>query len=217
MAISIKKKIKTLFSLNYGIFKALLSQKYSGYLVDVGWFNSFLYKSAVDDDYQPIPWTTYPFIDFIKERLTKEMRVFEYGSGNSTFYYAQHVKEVTSVEHDPNWYKLILEKKPVNVVLILSELNNDKYCRVVQSKGDLYDLIIVDGEKRNKCMEYSISSLSARGVIILDDSERNEYKMGIDFLLQNKFRKLDFWGIAPTVLFKKCTTIFYKDGNCLRI
>lgn len=217
MAISLKKKIKTIFSLNYRIFKALLSQKYSGYLIDVGWFNSFSSNSAVDGDHQPIPWTTYPFFDFIKERLTKEMRVFEYGSGNSTLYFAKHVRSVTSVEHNPDWFRFISENKPGNVEVILSDLANDEYCRVIQSSGDLYDLIIVDGENRDKCLELAILSLSDKGVIILDDSERIEYQNGINFLFQKEFKKLDFWGIAPTVLFKKCTTIFYRDDNCLGI
>lgn len=49
------------------------------------------------------PWITFAAFDFLKQILTKEMRVFEYGSGGSTVYYAKRVKEVISVEHDQLW------------------------------------------------------------------------------------------------------------------
>lgn len=83
-------------------------------------------------------------------------------------------------------------------------------------KGDL-DIVIVDGLHRIDCLKLAIEKLSERGVIILDDSERSEYKDGIEFVLQKEFKSLEFWGIAPTVLFKKCTTVFYKANNCLQV
>ena len=79
------------------------------------------------------------------------------------------------------------------------------------------DIIIVDGIHRNECLIEAVSKLSQSGIIILDDSERPEYKIGIDFILKNGFKSLDFWGIAPTILFKKCTTVFYRNINCLKI
>jgi hypothetical protein len=54
-------------------------------------------------------------------------------------------------------------------------------------------------------------------VLILDDSERSEYKEGIEFVLQKGFRKIAFWGIAPGYLYRKSTTLFYKDNNCLSV
>jgi hypothetical protein len=51
----------------------------------------------------------------------------------------------------------------------------------------------------------------------LDDSERKEYKKGIEYLQQSGYRKIDFWGIAPGIFFNKCTSIFYRDKNCLGI
>ena len=31
------------------------------------------------------------------------------------------------------------------------------------------------------------------------------------------YNELDFWGIAPGIFYNKCTSIFYKDNNCLGI
>ncbi len=78
-------------------------------------------------------------------------------------------------------------------------------------------MIIIDGLHRNECLIEAYEKLSEGGVIILDDSERAEYKQGINFILEKGFKSLEFWGIAPTILFKKCTTVFYKNNNCLQI
>ena len=66
-------------------------------------------------------------------------------------------------------------------------------------------------------MRHSLEALSPIGVIILDDSERKEYSERISLLVKNNFKRIDFWGIAPGILYRKCTTIFYKNLNCLGI
>jgi hypothetical protein len=38
---------------------------------------SFKMKLPVDKDSKPIPWMTYPFIDFISDRLYPDMEIFE--------------------------------------------------------------------------------------------------------------------------------------------
>jgi hypothetical protein len=63
----------------------------------------------------------------------------------------------------------------------------------------------------------SVDSLTANGVMILDDSERADYIKGIEFLQTRGFKRLDFWGIAPGIFFNKCTSVFYKAENCLSI
>ncbi len=65
------------------VLSKLLSLRLSGYLMDVGWFSEFKTGEPVDKNFEPLPWLTYPFIDFIIERLSKEFSVFEIGNGNS--------------------------------------------------------------------------------------------------------------------------------------
>jgi predicted O-methyltransferase YrrM len=50
-----------------------------------------------------VPWLTFGAIRFLAVRLQREMRVFEYGSGGSTLFFAQHARSVVSVEHDVVW------------------------------------------------------------------------------------------------------------------
>jgi predicted O-methyltransferase YrrM len=54
----------------------------------------------LDDE---LPWITFPAIQFLKRIIQPEMKIFEYGIGGSTLFFAKRVKEVISVEHDPEW------------------------------------------------------------------------------------------------------------------
>jgi len=64
--------------------------------MDVGWFSEFKTGEPVDKNFEPLPWLTYPFIDFIIERLSKEFSVFEIGNGNSALIFLKkRVKNVT--------------------------------------------------------------------------------------------------------------------------
>jgi hypothetical protein len=51
-----------------------------------------------------LPWITFSAIQMLDGILNKNMRIFEYGSGGSTLYFAMKVKEVFSIEHEPNWF-----------------------------------------------------------------------------------------------------------------
>lgn len=107
---------------------------------------------------------------------------------------------------------------PQNVQLYYCKLNyGADYCKYAQKTGKLYDLIIVDGRDRVNCCINSLPALKPNGVLVLDDSERERYNEGRNFLINKGFKKIDFWGTAPTINYLKCTTIFYRDGNCLDI
>lgn len=198
--------------------KALLSFNHKGYLYEIGWFNSFKAKAPLDINGEPIPWVTYPFIDLINERIKKEHAVFEFGSGNSTFYYAKHAGIVVSVEHDKTWYERIVKNKPDNSEIIFCELVRDgDYCRMPVKLEEKFDIIIIDGRDRVNCCKHAIDALTPSGVIVLDNSERESYKAGIDFLIKSGFKHLAFSGIVPGLFYRVTTSLFYKEGNCLGI
>ena len=188
------------------------------YLYEIGYINSIEKGGPFSKFGEPIPWLTYSFIYFIEERLNSKMSILEFGSGNSTLYWSKRVKRVESIEHDPSWYEKVKSMNlPENANVSLKKLGDHgdytKYSKTTDTPN--FSIILVDGVERVGCLKNNHTLLEDNGVIILDDSEREDYLSGINFLIDEGFKKLDFWGLAPGVLNHKCTSIFYKENNCL--
>lgn len=213
-----KSKLPLSSLLNTAKIRSLLSFGVKGYLAEIGWFNAFQSKSPVDENGQPIPWVTYSFIDFIKTRIQKQHTIFEFGSGNSTIFYARLAGKVVSVENDRAWFDKISGSTPANSEMIFCPVEaNGDYSRMPASRQEKFQLIIVDGRDRVNCCYNSLDALSDDGVLILDDSERDFYQSAIDFLQKQGFKHLPFSGISPGLFYRKTTSVFYKDHNCLGI
>ena len=71
------------------------------------WQRSLNGKASPLTDEQP--WITFSAIEFLKKTLKENMRVYEYGVGGSTLFFAKRVKEVVSVEHEPGWINQVSE------------------------------------------------------------------------------------------------------------
>lgn len=57
-----------------------------------------------------LPWLTFPAIDLLQRSVKRSDRVFEYGGGGSTLFWADHAGEVVTVEHDPTWFAALEEQ-----------------------------------------------------------------------------------------------------------
>jgi len=103
------------------------------YLRSTGYLRSFKQGHPCDENGEFLPWMNYPVIAFLKERLNKDINIFEYGSGYSTRFYAQRVDTVTSLEYNQLWYNRIKDTLPNNVTLIYQKSDIDgQYCRAIQ-------------------------------------------------------------------------------------
>jgi hypothetical protein len=128
------------------IFKTL-AQNY-------GQWKTIRSSSSVDKNGLPIPWYTYPTIEFLSHLDFSSFRVFEYGSGNSTFWWAQRSKQVTSVESDEFFYKQIRRKLKRQNVEIHLEIDSQKY--FTKATND-FEVFIVDGKYRGKCVKHIVN------------------------------------------------------------
>ncbi|GEM_PF-2534131 len=185
------------------------------YLETSGWLNSLYLSKPVNQETQPIPWYTYPAIEFIEDKIDNNFRIFEYGSGNSSLWWAQRVAKVISIESDGNWFEYIKGNMPSNVEINLIE-DDFKYASSINSYEDHYfDVIIVDGINRNQCAEFALSKVKDQGFIIFDNTDDHRYAEGVKILLENGFTRIDFYGMIPSYLYKNCTSIFFKDIKLL--
>lgn len=215
MTKEIIKKIAKLFLKKFGLMEIINLKRDA--IRHCGWENSAKKMASVDSKGNAIPWLTYPTIDLLSSRIHKKMRVFEYGCGNSTLWWARHVREVYSVEHNQEWFEKIKKITPNNVSLKYIKLDyGGDYCNAISEKG-LFDIIVIDGRDRVNCLKKSVKSLTENGILILDNSDREEYKEGVNFLLANGFKQLPLRGLAPIITYISETSIFYRNLNCLNL
>lgn len=197
---------------------AVVQLKLKSLLLEDGWLRSFHTKQSVNAEGEPLPWCTYAFIKFLEPRLKSTMRVFEYGCGNSTLWYAKRVANVTAVEHDNAWYKHLQTKVGDNVTLYHEDLGGDAaYSKKAIETGGNYHIIVVDGRERNNCVKNAMGALAEGGIIVFDNSQIETYQSSLELLIANGYRRIDFIGLTPIVAHENTTTIFYKDNNCLGI
>jgi precorrin-6B methylase 2 len=203
------------FYWNYLIYKKLVLNKTS-FLHQTGWYTSLLSSKPYTVDSEEIPWLNYGFINFLSERLKDDFILFEYGSGASTSYFSKKVQTVVSVEHDEQWFNLVKANLTNNVTLIFEPLNtNGTYCRLIHQFNNKFDIVLVDGRDRVNCVKESISKLSERGILILDNSNRERYNEIFEWMNNKDFKQITFTGILPGGFKYDATTVFYKSGNCL--
>lgn len=218
---TIKRKLAKKFpKLNryYNIFYRSFLRNKNSYLHKTGWFKSLSAGTPMDKDGNPIPWMNYPTIEFLEERLNKDLTMFEFGSGYSTSFYAKYCNKVTSIEYDKNWLEVIKTNLPENANLIYTEKDIDgKYCRSIKETSKKYDVVVVDGRDRVNCVKQGLDCLTENGVLLLDDSHRERYAEGLEYGISKGYKTLHFQGLKPTGYRYYRTTLFYKNNNCLNI
>lgn len=187
------------------------------YLTESGWLASARSGRCVDSAGQALPWYTYPAIHFLEQRVPGDAVVLEWGTGSSTKWWARHAAKVVAVEHDPDWYREVSEDLPANAeVLLRSGTAPDSYVGAAGGSG-AFDVVVVDGSFRLECLAAAPALLTERGVIVLDNSERVEYRPAVAALAAAGFLELPFWGHGALNWFQWQTSVFYRPGNLLGI
>lgn len=176
------------------------------------WFESFG-DLPVGADGEPIPWMPYAFQYFLEPRLAESMRLFEYGSGNSTRWFASYVDEVVAVEHDEAWYNHLSGDIPSNVELVHRK---ESYAQTISEFGE-FDIVVIDGEDRVSAADAALDGLNPTGVIIWDDTNRDQYAEGLQMLRDAGYKDIPFQGMGPVSSALQQTSVFYRSRNCLDI
>jgi hypothetical protein len=210
----------------------------------VPWITSNLdpNRSAIKD---AVPWVTFEAKEWIEtfliQNYSKEMIVFEYGSGGSTVFFARRVLEVISVEHNLEWYGVvcnILQRENVsNCKYLLMEPQSVSGCSISDAAdpqsyasheyenmsfeayvksidaypNKCFDLVFIDGRARPSCILHARNKLKSGGIIILDNSERDYYSLGKELL--SDWERMDFYGPGPYGRYFWQTSIFRCPAN----
>ena len=201
----------------------------TGYLAQTGWTRTALTENGlnkgcgypIDRNGNPIPWITYPMISFLNERLRPKMTVFEYGSGQSTLYFVRKGLMVDSVENKPDWFKRTQEAAGKNArIHYVKEEDMTQYKTFIHSLKKTFHIIVIDGypwKERTACLHEALKALRDDGVVLFDDSESPELRGMFLGMKKKGFKVIPFWGMRPVDKGLSCTSVFYRDNNCLGI
>jgi hypothetical protein len=180
-----------------------------------GLINSLRRGRPLNAQDEPIPWFTYPAIDFLDSVVRPDWTVFEWGSGNSTLWWAARTAHVVSVEDDAAWYAEVVKQVRPNSRSLFKQGRD--YFEALRAYPDAaFDVIVIDGSSRNDCALVAPDKLKPGGLIVFDNADSQEFDAGQQFLIDQGYYRIDFWGPIPSYLYKNCTSVFFKDPALLR-
>ncbi len=189
----------------------------------VRWFRSF---TTPRDERGPFavcePWVTTAAVQWLEEVVTPESRVFEFGAGRSTVFFAERAGEVISAEHHTEWHARVeaelVTRGFVNARVVLAKpdgvarergrytarrrdgkgLAFERYVKTIdaQPNGSL-DLVFVDGRARVACVRRALTKVRPGGYLVLDDAWRPDYRPARRLL--SRHPKLDLPGPVSRV------------------
>jgi hypothetical protein len=185
--------------------------------LQTGHFRSALGRKAVDRHGRPIPWYTYPAIDFLGTKDFAERTILEFGSGHSTLWWAKRAKSVVALESDRGWLEYVQKQLPPTARLLPVE---EDLTGTEAGLGDRkFDVIIVDGLYRYHAAEKAAERITDDGVVVVDDSEgywggekAGEYPI-LQLFRDRGFCRVDFYGFSPGVILPHCTSLFFKERS----
>jgi hypothetical protein len=178
-------------------------------LRDYGWWRSFREGRCVNAAGEPIPWLTYPAIDFLTQLDYADKDVFEYGSGSSTLFWSRRARRIVSVEHDREWHDKLRPQLPAHCELILAKPDAEIFAAQIANRGE-FDVIVVDGtgESRPLCCRQALTHLRHGGMIVLDNSDLWPGSAAI--LRGAGLIQVDFTGFAPLQSHAHTTSVFFS-------
>jgi hypothetical protein len=135
------------------------------------------------------PWISQGAIRYCMEHLNSQEHIgLEWGSGRSTIWYAEHLKFLTSVEHNKDWHTRIAAdikvRRVQNVNYLLVPLDHDEkrptcprydpipqYVKVVgRFQDNELDFVVIDGHYRQACVLAAINKIKPGGLLLIDNS-----------------------------------------------
>lgn len=195
------------------------------------WARSLFSIYDIDDMvHLDLPWWTLRAAQIVDQFLRQRphARVFEYGSGASTIFLARRAKTVESVEHDSAWWQRL---RPVlqpftgaNCTLVEPHKSSSPeyasqkrghrglefrdYVHSIDRTAGQFDLIVVDGRCRSRCLQAAAGRLAADGMIVFDNSGRSRYRAAI---ANSGLHAIRTWGLTAALPYPDQTTLLFRD------
>jgi hypothetical protein len=122
-----------------------------------------------------VPWISYDARCMLARILPCDSDVLEFGSGNSTLWYARQFRTVFSVEDHEHWYacvQLMLSRRRLSNVHHYLH-NAESYAWFGEAATRQFDLVMIDGSIRSACVMTALVRIKADAIIYLDNSDKH--------------------------------------------
>ena len=185
-----------------------------GLLLRYGWLRAWWNGKPVDAQGEPLPWLTYPAIDFLSQFDFSKASVFEWGSGFSTLWWAKRACAITTVESNPAWLPYIRTLLPASVELIEKPFRRGcpepELEALLNHPRSEHDVIVIDnhGPFRWRCAEVAVEHLAEGGMIILDNGD--QCLKACEVLRSPGLIEIDFSGFVPGNGYAQTTCVFLR-------
>lgn len=165
------------------------------YIKTIKYLPLYLHERIFPKQYEKMPWLNYEIISFIKKQ--PKMEVIEFGSGGSTLWFARNNFFILSIEHSLSWKNQVYTwckdenlSSLVDLHYVHADPNKqndaEKYLKPFHQrkiKGPF--CILVDGIFRNQCLLACLPLIQSGAIMILHDSNREEYQEAIQVCAQS--------------------------------
>ncbi len=163
-----------------------------------------------------LPWMSPSQAAHIERLLTRpeSIDVFEWGSGGSTLHFTKilHRRGIDfrwiAAEYNRQWHRKVvaaLKQTPFadRVEVLLFPVGNDRllqrntpmdeYVAAARNTGRRFDLILVDGRKRRRCLLEASRLLKPGGRAVLHDASRRHYRCATKPFVHGRYVEPDLW------------------------
>lgn len=183
------------------------------YLTESGWLESARAKLSQRAG-KPLPWFTYGAIEFLERELTNAQSLFEFGGGQSTLYWAERLRAVVGVDHDPSFAAHVGAVLPDNAQLLLIEENaplSDNLAKWLPDVPDLSDperseKTFRSGQLNGLFRQYALSLLDqpseAFDVVVIDGMAR----------VLSTWSAIRYFKQKGFIVFDNSDRVFYQRG-----
>ncbi|MGB8021786.1 MAG: hypothetical protein WCF04_11210 [Candidatus Nanopelagicales bacterium] len=188
-----------------------------------------------------LPWWTFHSAERVESFLVEHpgARVFEWGSGASTIWLARRSGSVVTVEHDVRFADAVRGLVPpgamvdVRMIPLVEEPGAHParpgparppiagagdgpaawpYVSVIDEVGGTFDVIVIDGRARERCLVQAMPHLAVGGILVFDNVEQRRYRDAIA-ALDPPVDVTWTCGLTPSMPYPTRTAILRQRGT----
>lgn len=174
-----------------------------------------------------MPDIAEPALSWINENIHPTEILFEWGSGGSTFWFADRVKRIYSAEHQPAFFRYVKEhylyENYDNIHMLFAPEDAQAYPKfkdaydersykrysesILAYPSRSFDWIIINGKARHACLDLAFSAVRHGGVIVMNDTDKLEYGSAVNQHRNKAVEVLEFKGYKMPFMHQGHTTI----------